>query len=298
MIEFGKEYFNKPYYFYLKDRGNTFSVYFSVSETLNESRKSDEEVVLLKESLTKVKKFIKNLFTKGYKFTKEQIKKILNWFKKRKPIKKTEKKEGEIQEFVGADGSFMKSNIPMLNQRQIAKSTTDQTVHMTRANQFPFIRVYYGESEEEKENVIDEIDQSDWFGGEETKYAKNYKEASKIIKDMGIKDPFNRHERLEDLGFDPEYDDQLEDLKNSGFCKNCFVKKRLTELEKGKMQKMIDEIILGKKNKNTDVISKKDNESTDVMEKLLIRNLQSIKKLADKQGLELNDLLKKINKSE
>ncbi len=68
MIEFGKEYFNKPYYFYLKDRGNTFSVYFSVSETLNESRQNDDEVVLLKESLTKVKNFIKNLFKKGYKF--------------------------------------------------------------------------------------------------------------------------------------------------------------------------------------------------------------------------------------
>ena len=297
MIEFGKEYFNKPYYFYLKDRGNTFSVYFSVSETLNESRQNDEEVVLLKESLTKVKNFIKNLFKKGYKFTKEQIKKILNWFKKRKPIKKTEKKEGEIQEFVGADGSFMKSNIPMLNQRQIAKSTTDQTVHMTRANQFPFIRVYYGESEEEKNNLIDEVDQSEAFGYEETKDAKSYKEASKILKDMGVDDPFERHERLETMGFDPAYDKDLEKLKNNGYCKNCFSKRRLAELEKRKMQKMIDEIILGKKSKSSDVLKKKD-DSSDVMEKLLIRNLQSIKKLADKQGLELSDLLKKLNKSE
>ena len=297
MIEFGKEYFNKPYYFYLKDRGNTFSVYFSVSETLNESRQNDEEVVLLKESLTKVKNLIKNLFKKGYKFTKEQIKKILNWFKKRKPIKKTEKKEGEIQEFVGADGSFMKSNIPMLNQRQIAKSTTDQTVHMTRANQFPFIRVYYGESEEEKNNLIDEVDQSEAFGYEETKDAKSYKEASKILKDMGVDDPFERHERLETMGFDPAYDKDLEKLKNNGYCKNCFSKRRLAELEKRKMQKMIDEIILGKKSKSSDVLKKKD-DSSDVMEKLLIRNLQSIKKLADKQGLELSDLLKKLNKSE
>lgn len=297
MIEFGKEYFNKPYYFYLKDRGNTFSVYFSVSETLNESRQNDEEVVLLKESLTKVKNFIKNLFKKGYKFTKEQIKKILNWFKKRKPIKKTEKKEGEIQEFVGADGSFMKSNIPMLNQRQIAKSTTDQTVHMTRANQFPFIRVYYGESEKEKNNLIDEVDQSEAFGYEETKDAKSYKEASEILKDMGVDDPFERHERLETMGFDPAYDKDLKKLKNNGYCKNCFSKRRLAELEKRKMQKMIDEIILGKKSKSSDVLKKKD-DSSDVMEKLLIRNLQSIKKLADKQGLELSDLLKKLNKSE
>ena len=65
------------------------------------------------------------------------------------------------------------------------------------------------------------------------------------------------------------------------------------------MQKMIDEIILGKKNKSDDIMSKKDKgEPSSVMEKLLVRNLESIKNLADKQGIEFKDLLSKINKGE
>ena len=78
MLEFGKEYFEKPYYFYLKDRGDKFSVYFSVSETLTESRGNDEEVIILKENLSKIKNFIKKLFSSEKKFSKDQIKKLLN----------------------------------------------------------------------------------------------------------------------------------------------------------------------------------------------------------------------------
>ena len=92
MIEFEKEYYKQPYYFYLKNRGDEFSVYFSVSETLVESRQSDEEIKFLKEDFDKVKDFIKNLFNKGIKFTKEQIKKILNWIKGEKNKKKEKKR--------------------------------------------------------------------------------------------------------------------------------------------------------------------------------------------------------------
>jgi hypothetical protein len=187
----------------------------------------------------------------------------------------------------------------MLNQRLVAKNTTDQTVRMTRANQFPFIRVYYGESKEEKDNLIDEVNMFDSFGYRETKNAKTYKQASRILKNMGVEDPFERHERLEVMGFDPEYDKQLKMIKRRGYGKNWFSKRRLSELEKGKMQKMIDEIILGKKNKNLDVLdNKKDTNSSSVVEKILIRNLESVKKLADKEGLELKDLLNKLNKGE
>lgn len=295
MLEFGKEYFEKPYYFYLKDRGDKFSVYFSVSETLTESRGNDEEVIILKENLSKIKNFIKKLFSSEKKFSKDQIKKLLNKLN----LNKSEKEGGELQEFIGADGSFTKSNIPMLNQRLIAKNTTDQTVRMTRANQFPFIRVYYGESKEEKDNLIDEVNMFDSFGYRETKNAKTYKQASRILKNMGVEDPFERHERLEVMGFDPEYDKQLKMIKRRGYGKKWFSKRRLSELEKGKMQKIIDEIILGKKNKNLDVLdNKKDTNSSSVVEKILIRNLESVKKLADKEGLELKDLLNKLNKGE
>lgn len=308
MIEFEKEYYKKPYYFYLKDRGDKFSVYFSVSETLSESKKTDEEIQFLTEDLDKVKDFIKNLFSKGYKFSKEQIKKILNWIKKGVGKKETNKKnsekeddekiDGEMNEFVGADGSFLGSNIPMLNQRQVTKNTMDQTVRMTKANQFPFIRVYYGESEDEKDNLIDEVDMSDAFGYEETEDAKNYKEASNIMKQLGVEDPFERHERLEKMGFDPQYDKDLKKQKKVGRCKNCFTKRRLSELEKKNMQKMLDEIILNKKTKSKDVVTKEKKEDDNVMSKILIRNIEAIKRLADKEGISIDKLIKHLKTGE
>lgn len=299
MLEFGKEYFSNEHYFYLKDRGDKFSVYYSVGKTLKESKDQDTEIVFLKEDLNKVKNFIKKIISSGKKFTKDQLKKIFNKIQKKENDVKT---DGELDEFVGSDGSFLGSNIPMLNQRQVTKNTTDQTVRMTKASQFPFIRVYYGESEEEDDNLLSEINMEDAFGYEETEDAKSYKEASEILKKMGVDDPFERNERLETMGFDPEYDEQLDDLKKSGFCKDCFSKRRLSELEKRKMQKMLDEILLTKKNKSNDVVKKKKNDNKDnddsVISKLLIRNIEAIKKVAEKEGVSIDKLIKHLKTGE
>jgi hypothetical protein len=173
---------------------------------------------------------------------------------------------------------------------------------MTKASQFPFIRVYYGESEEEVDNLLGEINMEDAFGYEETEDAKSYKEASKILKKMGVEDPFERNDRLETMGFDPEYDDQLEKQKENGFCKDCFSKRRLSELEKGKMQKMLDEILLSKKNKSNDVVKTKKNDEKDnddsVISKLLIRNIEAIKRLAEKEGVSIDKLIKHLKTGE
>jgi hypothetical protein len=299
MLEFGKEYFSNEHYFYLKDRGDKFSVYYSVGKTLKESKDQDSEIVFLKEDLNKVKNFIKKIISSGKKFTKDQLKKIFNKIQKKE---KDVKLDGELDEFVGADGSFLGSNIPMLNQRQVTKNTTDQTVRMTKASQFPFIRVYYGESEEEVDNLLGEINMEDAFGYEETEDAKSYKEASKILKKMGVEDPFERNDRLETMGFDPEYDDQLEKQKENGFCKDCFSKRRLSELEKRKMQKMLDEILLSKKNKSNDVVKTKKNDEKDnddsIISKLLIRNIEAIKRLAEKEGVSIDKLIKHLKTGE
>lgn len=293
MIEFGKEYFEKPYYFYLKDKGDKFSLYYSVSETLKESRENDESIEFLKEDFKKVKTFITKLLKSGKKFTKEQLKKLFDFFK----LKSDEKTDGEIKELVGSDGSFLGSNVPMLNQRMVTKNTMDQTVRMTKANQFPFIRVYYGESEDKEGDVIDEVDMSGAFGYEETEEAHSYKEASGILKDMGVEDPFERNDRLEKMGFNPEYDKQLKSDKKQGHCKKCLSKRRLSELEKGKMQKMIDEILLSKKSKSDDVVKKEKNgndEDTKPVSKILMRNIEAIKKIAEKEGISINKLIKHL----
>lgn len=213
-----------------------------------------------------------------------------------------EKTDGEMTEFVSADGSFAGSNVPILNQGLHPRKTQDQTVTMTRQTNNPAIRgyrVYYGESVEgDDENLLDEVDMSDAFGYEETEDLSTYDQADEALEELGIEDPYERHDRLEVMGFDPKYDKQLKQEKKRGQCKNCFTKRRLSEIEKEKMIRMIDEIILKKKNKSDDVI-KKDSEINDSpVNKILTRNLQSIKRIAEKEGISINHLIKILKTGE
>ena len=58
MIKLNEEYFQSPYYFYLKEKGNKINVYFAVEETITESRKNDEVVVVDKEVFNDIQKVI------------------------------------------------------------------------------------------------------------------------------------------------------------------------------------------------------------------------------------------------
>ena len=53
-MEFRKEYFFKPYYFYLTESRNEITLYFNVSNTLTESRKDDEKISFNKKDRKKV----------------------------------------------------------------------------------------------------------------------------------------------------------------------------------------------------------------------------------------------------
>ena len=48
MLTLDKEFFNPPYYFYIKENRDTYSLYFSAEETLNEARKKDEIIKIPK----------------------------------------------------------------------------------------------------------------------------------------------------------------------------------------------------------------------------------------------------------
>jgi hypothetical protein len=291
MIKLNEEYFESPYYFFCKDKGDKVVVYFSVSNTITESRKNDDVIVVDKEIFQDIQKIISKIIKSGKKLSKEFVHKLLD-----SKAKKINKPDSELGELVNPDGSVIGSNIPILNQRNLAKKTTDQTVRMSRAAQFPFIRVYYGESEEVDGKLLDEVDQSESFGFEETEEAHTYDQANNIMKKMGVEDPFERNERVKRLGFDKILDKQLKQEKKHGKCKNCFTKRRLSELEKEKMEKMIDEIIISKKSNDKDVVkkTKEDGDSESVIEKLLIRNIESIKRLADKEDVDINKLIKHL----
>ena len=295
MIEFNKEYFESPYYFYLKEGKDMFSLYYSVSDTISESRKDNKVIKFDKSQKEEIKKTILKILKSGKKLSKERISMILN-----SKQKNSKKQNGEIDELVNADGSYISSNVPMLNQRVLAKKTTDQTAKMTKSNQFPYIRGYWNEGTKEDENIIDEVDQSESFGFEETDDARTYDEASEIMDELGVEDPIERDERVKRFGFDPKLDGQLEIEKENGENLGSFTKRRLAELEKQKMNNMLDEILLSKKNNNKDVVKKTKEETEDnsPISKILMRNIESIKKIAEKEGISLNKLIKHLSKGE
>jgi hypothetical protein len=383
MINFNTEYFKKPYYFFLKDKGDKMSLYYSVSENLNEAKQIDSRMDFDKSEEKNIKTFIsvilsegkkmstgeitgrlkkyKDGITKEFKETKLLIKIILssakNYIKDKDfelskeekdfikdqsgdiakliplivlqllpgstlatpfiiefgkklgikmnskiPEKYKEKEiegEGELAEFVDADGTLLGSNIPMLDQQMHPHKTLDQTVKMARANQWPYYKRYWGESIENNiKNLLDEVDQSESFGFEETEDVSTYDEADEIFKDeLGVEDDMEREERVKRLGFDRNLDKQLKNEKKRGMCRNCFTKRRLSELEKEKMTDLIDEILVKKKKKSNDVVPKDDSEDSPVI-KILIRNIESIKKIADKEGISINKLIKHLKEGE
>ena len=293
MIKLNEEYFNSPYYFFCKDKGNKIAIYFSVSNTISESRKNDEVIVVDKEIFKDIQKIITNILNSGKKLSKQYIHKLLS-----SKSKSNNKSNGEIGELVNPDGSIIGSNIPILNQRNLAKKTMDQTVKMSRSNQFPYFRWYWNESKENNsDKLLDEVDQSETFGFEETEYVSTYDKADEIFKDeLGVEDDIERDERVKRLGFDKNLDKQLKNEKKRGKCKNCFTKRRLSEFVK----QNVDEMIFSKKAKEKEFVKKNklDDSENSVMSRLLIRNIEAIKRLAEKENIKIEKLIKHLKQGE
>ena len=57
MINFNTEYYSNNYYFFLKERADKISLYYSIADTLTESRKNDERIDFDKKDSKKVKKY-------------------------------------------------------------------------------------------------------------------------------------------------------------------------------------------------------------------------------------------------
>jgi hypothetical protein len=74
----------------------------------------------------------------------------------------------------------------------------------------------------------------------------------------------------------------------------------LSELEKEKMENMIDEILLSKKSKDKEVVkkTKENKDDNDVMSKILMRNIEAIKRLADKENISIDKLVKHLKQGE
>ena len=178
------------------------------------------------------------------------------------------------------------SKIPILDPKLHPKKTMDQTVVMARTTNDPVTRgyrVYYGESEEETDEVINEVDYSEAFGYVETK-DMDFKDTVKTLKKMGVD---NAVERAKQFGKIPK-----EEVEDGELKQRLSEKETLEERQHRLMKKMVEDILTKKPKTDSDVIK-----NTGVS-KILKKNLKSIKNIADKEGISINMLIKALKSSD
>jgi len=284
MIEYNKEYFSNNYYFLLKEGYDKISLFYSVAETLSESRKKDKKIVLNKKNEKNIKGLVDKFLKTNKKFTEKQIN------SKFKEIDS----EGEIGELVDADGTMLGSNIPFKSQYLTPKKTMDQTIAMARTSNDPVTRgyrVYYGESEDEQDNIVAEVNYDEVFGWEETK-DMGYNDTVDTLEDMGVD---NAEERAEEMGKDPKLEKKK--MKGSFIRQRLVEKEPIDEVQKQKMIKMVEDILTKKNKRDGDVVNKS-SDSNKTIGAFLKRNLKSIKKLAEKEGISIDQLIKALKYDE
>lgn len=282
MITNNREFFQTPYYFFLKEYRNKYSLYFSVSDTISEARKKDDFVSFLKDKEDDVRSYIKNLIKGKKKKTQEQIK-------------------GELEELVNAEGGIMASKTPILDPKLHPKKTMDQTIAASRITNDPLTRgyrTYFGESE------ISENDMSDAFGYKETKNMDG-KETFKFFVKKFEMDPDEAKKRTKQQGKDPS---GKRDAKSKFRYKKVktksgkVIKKKdpnfvsrqiLPEIQKEKMIKVLEDILLNKSSKFKEISEKEPNTSS-----IIEKNVKALKKQAEKQGINLSQLIKILKSSE
>jgi hypothetical protein len=276
MITTDVEFYSSPYYFLLRDKGDKYSLYYSVEENLTEARKKDEVLDFEKSKGNKVK---------------NRLKKIV----KDKKIKTTKGVKKDLEELVNADGAFSTSNIPILDPRLHPRKTMDQTVAAARITNDPIsrgYRTYYGESVEE----VSEIDMSGAFGYEETEDMDGAQTYKYLVKKMGM-DPDEAKERTKQKGQDPT---GKKDKKSKYYKdKNFITRATLSEIQKQKMIKVVEDMLMNKKNSEDSEVGKKEmSKSIDELPLLIRKNLKSLLKHVEKNGYSKEDLIKLIKKGE
>lgn len=270
MITIDNEFYSSPYYFLMRDKGDRYSLYFSVEGTLNEARKKDEMISFSKD--------------KG-----EKVKKHLNKVAKEKKVKSTKKLKQDLEELVNLDGAMSNSKIPILDPRLHPRKTMDQTVAASRITNDPIsrgYRTYYGESVEE----IEEVDMSGAFGYEETKDMDG-KETYKYYKDELEMEPDEAKERTKQQGKDPS---GKKDKKSEYYNDPNFISREtLSEIQKQKAIKVLEDILTKKNDSSSaDINSKETSKTIEDLPLLVRRNIKSLLKQAEKSGLSKKDLIK------
>ena len=268
MIPIDTEFFSSPYYFLMRDKGNKYSLYFSVENTLSEARKKDEVIHFEKEKGEKVKKHLKKIA-------------------KEKKIKDTKTLKTDLEELVNSDGSMSNSKIPILDPRLHPRKTMDQTVSAARITNDPIsrgYRTYYGESE------VKEIDMSGAFGYEETKDMDGCETYKYFVKELGMEKD-EAKDRVSQQGKD--WTCKKDEKSEYSDDPNFITRATLSEIQKQKAIKVVEDM-LAKKKDSADLSKKDSGKDTESLSPVLKKNLSSLIKQAEKHGFSKKDLIKII----
>ena len=118
----------------------------------------------------------------------------------------------------------------------------------------------------------------------------DFTQSVKTLKKMGVENPVERTNQFGKLkGVKPKRD------KNGKIVlrQRLSEKETLEEKQKREMVKMVEDILTKKSKDDSDVIGK-----DTTISKILVKNLESIKKIADKEGISINKLINILKKGE
>ena len=202
-------------------------------------------------------------------------------------LNKTEK--GELDELVDFDGTMNSSKIPFgLNPKLHPRKTMDQTVPSARITNDPLSRgfrafgAYFSPT-------LKEVNFEDAFGYEETKFM-DAKETIEYLEDKLGMDVDDAVDRAEQFGKKESMDEKSPYKGDKNFVMRGVLKeKEIQEEQRQKAIKMVEDILVNKTKKDNDLTNKETKTS-----KFLERNIKSLKKMAEKEGLTVSDLLKLV----
>jgi hypothetical protein len=213
---------------------------------------------------------------------------------KEKKVKNTKTLKTDLEELVNADGAMSNSKIPILDPKLHPKKTMDQTIAAARITNDPIsrgYRSYYGESVEE----IEEIDMSGAFGYEETEDMDGKDTFEYLVGKMGM-EPDDAEDRTKQQGKDPS---GKKDKKSKYYKdKNFITRATLSEIQKQKAIKMVEDLLTKKNSDNSEVGKKVNADSIDELPLLIRRNLKSLLKHVEKHGFSKEAIIKLIKKGE
>ena len=202
-------------------------------------------------------------------------------------LKRSEKKE--LDELVNFDGSMSSSKIPFgLNPKLHPRKTMDQTVPSARITNDPLSRgfrafgAYFSPS-------LNEVNFKDTLGHEETKFMDAKETIDYFTKELGM-EVEDAKKRAEQFGKKPSMDNKSEFKDDENFVSRSVLKEReIQEEQRQRAIKMVEDILMNKSQKYNDITNKETKTS-----KFLERNIKSLKKMAEKEGLTVSDLLKLV----